>query len=380
MKKQTDVNAEKPKKKIVVKDILSLIVIILLVGYSTYMVGYKMKLDYDKEQARKNISKKFKFCLTEKMNGKEKNVCSLYFYDYDEKLINKYDCKNEDCDYVGSTLDETDSKVDIYKEGTKEVLQRFKASDNNYYAFIKDGSSKFLYNISEQTQMFLIQQLKFYKTDINPQYVFVKKDDYWGIYSLDYATWYVNPQQFKYLGLINTANENGVLDGMSLIAQDEDGTRIMQFDSNMKLDNVSVNYKYPIYTYNINKKFVAFDNSKSCGYSKETGEGEVDINIRTCLNIYPFESVDPIIDDATAIKVFNTHFVIRTLDSIKVYAMNDSIVTEKAALIGVFKPVPEDFNMKKVIVDEKDKSIKVSITGFKQDFKEFNDFQTVEDE
>ena len=48
MKKQTDVNAEKPKKKVVVKDILSLIVIILLIGFSTYMVGYKIKLDYDK--------------------------------------------------------------------------------------------------------------------------------------------------------------------------------------------------------------------------------------------------------------------------------------------------------------------------------------------
>ena len=254
------------------------------------------------------------------------------------------------------------------------------SSGYDYLAFLQDGESKFLYNVSTGETKFTIQALKFYKTDIQQEYVFVKKDGFWGIYSLIYDTWFVNPQQYKYVGLIDTADENGVLDGSSLIAEDEDGYRIMQFNSDMRLENVSVNYKYPIYTYDIDKQFVAFDNSRSCSYSQESGDNEIDINIRnTCLNIYPFESIDPIIDDATAIKVFQTHFVIRTLNSIKVYAMNDSIVTEKAGLIGVFSPVPEDFNMKKVIVEEKDKSINVSITGKKADFKEFNDFQIVEE-
>ena len=386
MNQKTDVNTEKPKKKGGIKDILSLLVIIAFIGFSSYAVGYKLKVDYDKAQLLKNTKKQFKFCLNEKnpKTGKEEEKCKLYFYDDDGKEINKYECKNKNCDYVTSSLEETDNMVDIYKEGTKDVISRFKVANSDsgydYLAFLQDGESKFLYNVSTGETKFTIQALKFYKTDIQQEYVFVKKDGFWGIYSLIYDTWFVNPQQYKYVGLIDTADENGVLDGSSLIAEDEDGYRIMQFNSDMRLENVSVNYKYPIYTYDIDKQFVAFDNSRSCSYSQESGDNEIDINIRnTCLNIYPFESIDPIIDDATAIKVFQTHFVIRTLNSIKVYAMNDSIVTEKAGLIGVFSPVPEDFNMKKVIVEEKDKSINVSITGKKADFKEFNDFQIVEE-
>lgn len=370
-----DMNVEKPKKKGGVRDILSLLVILAFLGFSTYMVVVKIKVDYDKAQEAKNGKHQFHFCYPGK-------PCELYFYDDDNKEMNRYTCQHNDmCDYVTSSLDEADNKVNIYTQGNKPVKQRFKGTDGKYYAFLKDGEINFLYNITDQKTEFTFQAIKFYDTDIAEQYVFIKKDDYWGIYSLLYNTWYVNPQQYTYFGLIDTADESGVLNGSSLIATDADGTRIMQFNSDMRLENVSINYDYPIYTYDIDKKFVAFDNSKACAYSQQAGDGEIDINIRTsCLNIYPFESGDPIIDDATAIKVFDTHFVIRTLTSIKVYAMNDSIVTEKAALIGVFKPVPEDFNMKKVIVDEKDKSIKVSITGFKQDFKEFNDFQTVEDD
>lgn len=94
----------------------------------------------------------------------------LYFYNSD-KLIGKYTCKTDKCDYAE------------YQEIDTGNMNKTTLIDNKY-AFIKDGEVIYLYDIELNNALIEYQEIKGYSLPILNNSYITKTKDKWGLISL----------------------------------------------------------------------------------------------------------------------------------------------------------------------------------------------------
>lgn len=123
----------------------------------------------------------------------------LHFYD-DDLYIGKYQCKTDPCQYASSVL--TDEDINPYK-GELEFINVF----NGKYVFITDSNTTFLYDVVNGIELIKLEGIKFYNSNIDNDYVFLKNNGKWGLFSLKTTSLLIN-YTYDHLGLINKVEDS----------------------------------------------------------------------------------------------------------------------------------------------------------------------------
>ena len=217
-----------------------LAIMIPITGFSIYLhnAGYGIGVERDT-----NVNKLFKY------EGK------LYFYD-EGKLVGKYVCQTDECDYAYETLDDDKYNLDYYDD---EKIDQFNGLINHRYAFITDGSDTImLYDAASESVFSEFKAVKNYTIGIEGyHYITMLDNNLWGVLDLgsELPTRTVS-YQYQYIGVQNQIAN----DSTSLVSD-----MYVGFDgTNWKIINrgdiiISVDFDESIYKYD-NNTIVTLDN------------------------------------------------------------------------------------------------------------------------
>ena len=194
----------------------------------------------------------------------------LWFYDNNDKLINKYDCQNSNCNLAKSNMDlDIDYNINYYKDGTEEIISTI----NNKYAFIQDGEYINLYDIELNKTIQTYLNIKNYNTTLTDNiFILQNKDNFWGILFVGDIVNMVIPFEYDFIGLKNDLDDNKKLKINNYIVKKENNWFLIN-SNNEKLtsdfetvitdysdkyivsnkDNIEI-YDYKNNKYNINNK------------------------------------------------------------------------------------------------------------------------------
>ena len=161
--------------------------IVLIVLFSIFSVyGYILKSD-GSGNIVDNPNKEFYY----------KN--KLYFYKKDN-LLGKYDCVSDNCGYASSMKED----IIIYPyDGILTTLGII----NNRYAFIEDDNKIYLFDIISNKNLIEFDGIKYYDSNIENNLLIAKKDDKWGVLSLDNLQTVV-PFSYESISLANNVLDN----------------------------------------------------------------------------------------------------------------------------------------------------------------------------
>ena len=127
----------------------------------------------------------------------------LWFYDKNDELISKYECKTNKCDLAKLTIDDEEYGINYYKDGTLE-----KVENNNVYTFIADGALNYLYDVENGRALQKYLQIKNYNTKVkNDIYIIQNEDNLWGAISIGETLSALLPFEYDFLGIVNDFSE-----------------------------------------------------------------------------------------------------------------------------------------------------------------------------
>ena len=152
----------------------------------------------------------------------------LYFYDENKELLGTYTCNGE-CGYAKSIIDEDVYGIkNYYQEGTLENIE----VANKDYVFLEDAGKISLYSISINKAIIQYQSLKDYHTSLDGNLILAKKDNKWGILSLD-TMQTILPFEYDFLSLPNIMKDDK-LSTDELIALKDNKWYIIDKEGNTK--------------------------------------------------------------------------------------------------------------------------------------------------
>lgn len=170
----------------------------------------------------------------------------LWFYD-NNKLISKYECMTENCGYSKSVLDDDEYGVRYYKDGNIKSTGVI----NNKYAFITDGDSVKLYDVSIGKVLQNYKEIKTYNTNLEGNVFILKnKNDLWGAISFQNDLSLVVPFENEFVGLIDNLINEDTISTKKFIVEKDHKFSIME-NGELKLEMIDD----PIVYYNDNYVF-----------------------------------------------------------------------------------------------------------------------------
>ena len=128
----------------------------------------------------------------------------LWFYDDNNELISKYECKTTKCDLATTTITDNEYGINYYKDG-----KLTKVNNNNKFTFIKDGVLTYLVNVSSGTALQKYLQIKNYNTKVEEDiYILQNENKLWGALSIGDALSPVIPFEYDFLGILNNVSDD----------------------------------------------------------------------------------------------------------------------------------------------------------------------------
>ena len=128
---------------------------------------------------------------------------SLWFYDNNDKLLNKYECKTEKCDLANVMIDDDEYGINYYKDGNLDKIEYSGSS----HTFITDGDNTSLYDIVGNRTLLEIEGVKTYNTKLSNNLYIIKSKNKWGVVRIDnkgindFRT--IIPIEYDFIGLKN---------------------------------------------------------------------------------------------------------------------------------------------------------------------------------
>lgn len=132
----------------------------------------------------------------------------MWFYDSNDKFLNKYECITETCEYASTVIDDDTYGIDYYKDGTVDSINLI----NDKYALITDGTLINLYSLTTGTVLQSYKAVKNYKTNLeNDIYIIQNNEGVWGVLSIGDTLKSVLPFEYTFIGLKNISQDNNSL-------------------------------------------------------------------------------------------------------------------------------------------------------------------------
>jgi len=139
----------------------------------------------------------------------------IWFYDNDDKLLSKYECQTEICDFTSPTIDDAVYGIKYYTKGTNIKVNVI----DSKYTFITDGVVIYLYDVSTGRTLQSYQTVKNYNTNLeNNAYIMQNTDGIWGVLTIGINLNLVLPFEYDFIGLSGNAYKNGTLKTNKFIA------------------------------------------------------------------------------------------------------------------------------------------------------------------
>ena len=163
---------------------------------------------------------------------------TLYYYDGNNKLIGRYECKNENCDTAKQTIDDPSYFSYLKNESIFDVF-------NNDYVFIQDGENVVLYNLRDKRQIGIYKSFKNYGGNINNNYVILQNSEgNYGLFDADNIA-FKTSVIYAYIG-ISEKMINEPVEDLKLLVKDAGGNYSI-IDTTGEI--ISVNFNQEIHDY-----------------------------------------------------------------------------------------------------------------------------------
>ena len=228
--------------------------------------------------------------------------------------------------YTESTLNELDKNVNIYKNGTKIYLDNFIVNGKEYNFVKLDDNKNWLYSVKDNIKVLDYEAINFYNTDIENDYVLVKREGKWGILNTKTLK-PVAPCEYNYIGLINNVVD-GKLKSNTFIGSKNNSYSIYKIDTSVSA--ISNTFSDLIYTYNENQKLIATVSNDT--YSLYDFEGNKYLQNIIIKDISINNNHITIIDSNNTLYVYNnilaTPVLTENLNSYKDFYTNESTKLE----------------------------------------------------
>ena len=156
-------------------------------------------------------------------------------------------------DYATSYLDTTDKYVDVYINGTKIHEDNF-VVNNKEYAFINKDNKVYLYSVKDKIDVIDYEAIKFYNTDIDNDYILVKREGKWGVLNKSTLRMAVLAE-YDYLGLIDYFVNDKLASDIFITKKDNSYSLYKLSDTGF--EKISNDFSNIIYTYNDNQKLLS---------------------------------------------------------------------------------------------------------------------------
>ena len=165
----------------------------------------------------------------------------LWFYDENDKILSKYECLTEVCEYATPIIDDTLYDINYYQEGLAKPVEII----DNAYAFIADDDV-LLYDINRGTKLQGYKAIKNYYTKLaNSNYIIQNNNNLWGVLTIGSVLGTVLPFEYDFIGLLDDVNEEGTLNTDRFITLKDGNWQII---SSEKIA-LSTPISYPIVNY-----------------------------------------------------------------------------------------------------------------------------------
>ncbi len=153
----------------------------------------------------------------------------LWFYNEKNRLMSKYECQTEICEYTTPIVDDNTYKINYYDQGeTKPV-----GVIDYKYTFITDGALINLYSVETGTNLQSYKAIKNYYTALEDNvYVIKNSNDVWGALSIGESLMAILPFEYDFIGLANHFNENGELKTDRFITYRDNKWQIVDNENN----------------------------------------------------------------------------------------------------------------------------------------------------
>ncbi len=220
--------------------------------------------------------------------------------------VNKFKKSNAQeivLNYAKSSINKIDENVNVYKKGTKDKIDKFLVNGKEY-TFIEEDGTVYLYSLKDGIKVIDYQAINFYNTDIENNYLLVKREGKWGVLDLS-SLKLVVPCEYDYLGLHDDLDD-GILNSESFIVGENDTYSIYSLSADAGFKKISNNYTSIIYDYNVSQLLLALKVDKRYGLYDFAGNRFYDNyeiqDVRITDNYLVF------IDDTNYMYIFNGLF------------------------------------------------------------------------
>ncbi len=196
------------------KPVIITIVVLLLINTTLFIIGF-LNRD-DRHPLEENPTHEFFY------KG------HLWFYNSNNELLSKYECKANICDYTAPTVDDNTYDINYYKNGNLQKLSLL----NNKYTFLTDGSVLYLYDAQLGQTLQTYKSLKNYNTKIDGDYYIVQNTkELWGVLMVNDLLAQVIPFEYEFIGLPNDLLEGDTLKSDKFIVKKDNKWYIINKDN-----------------------------------------------------------------------------------------------------------------------------------------------------
>lgn len=231
--------------------VLISIILLLIVFLPCAIYGTYMHLKNDAHGG--NINKEFYY------NGK------LHFYD-GNNLLSTYTCKTEKCGYSKNDITST-YEFESFNNSDTEITKI-----NNKYAFVLDGSTNYLVDLNTGKSIVEYLAVKNYSKGItNNQYIVQNSNGLWGMLEISESIKITMPFEYKYLGLINETDSEGLIATNKIVAQKNNKWLVLNSANSILVENDNE-------IKNVYNKFIITTNNKIYDYQNTQLLSEYNFN------------------------------------------------------------------------------------------------------
>ena len=184
----------------------------------------------------------------------------IWFYDSNNKFLNKYECVTEICKYSTPTINDDKYGINYYKDGRLTNISII----NDKYTFITDGVGIHLIDVVSGNTLQTYNEIKTYNTKLENDYYIIKdKHNLWGVIKVSDELKGILPFEYSFIGLVNRTKDD-VLKTDKFVVMKDNKWKLVGVDNteiSKEIERVITNYtdKYLISETNEDVKFYSYE-------------------------------------------------------------------------------------------------------------------------